>query len=116
MSAEVSAQFLRVWSSLIGTDIDPVRKVQFVAFISRKHMNVEVPKILVASGLIVLSRGSPITIVRGAYCNRYLFGNFVDVTYGVIRNIIDVFKVLVGDYDHMPSIIRPGSRSDKCGD
>lgn len=88
--------------------------VKFVVFVSRKDVNMKMPNILMASWFIVLPSRSAITIVCAADCSRYFLDSFVDFGKVIVRNVIEVFGMLLGYYQYMPWIINPPFWSNKC--
>ena len=113
MGLEVRPQFFPIWCSFGSININSVRMVQFVVCVPGEHMNMEVPEVLIPGRFIVLPSGGPVAVVCGTDCNRYLFGDFIHITDGIIGYVVYIFEMMIGYHDHVPPIVGPGARGDK---
>gem|GEM_PF-4762610 len=107
------SQFSSKLSALISIEWTFLRVVKIIVQITRNDMQMIMPDILVSSGFIVLSKHDPITAIFRLHCQRDFPAQRMNFHGNIHWQVIDVFKMQVGNDQHMSLILWIPPRCDK---
>ena len=90
--------------------------VEFVVGVSGEDMEVVVEDVLLAGGSVVLAESDAVAVVGYFHGEGDFLGDFEDAVADFLGEIVEVFKVLVGDDDDVAFAGRNPEGVDEGGD